>query len=155
MGDAIIFYSWSGHCLYVAAKLAEKTGSDLFALKDDHRKGLLNIVFQGGYRAHKQHHTELASDVPDLSIYKCVTLVAPVWFGYPAPAFNNVVDALPLGSTVKVILVSDSGKSNHGPVEKQLDRHGFKVLEFTDVKQPKHIKNLNDLSYTLEEPCEQ
>ena len=47
----------------------------------------------------------------DWSLYDSVTLMAPVWAGHPAPAFNAGLALIPKGMTVNVVLCSGGGET--------------------------------------------
>jgi hypothetical protein len=55
---------------------------------------------------------ETEAALPDLWSYEKVIFCCPIWAGYPAPAFNNMIAALPSGKAVELYFISASGSSS-------------------------------------------
>ena len=110
MKSLIIYYSYHGATKSRAQALAAQLGTDLVEVRDAHRPGMVG-AFLRCPSALGMKRTPIEPLAVDLSAYTHITLMAPVWAGYPAPAINHVLDALPSGAGVAVKLVSASGRS--------------------------------------------
>ena len=88
MKSAIIVYSFSGNSLKFAQKLRGDGGADLIEVKEKEARSKASAYLKGTRQARSLQGVELADPVPDLSEYESITLVFPVWAGYPAPAFR-------------------------------------------------------------------
>jgi hypothetical protein len=72
----------------------------------------------------------------DLSVFDTVVIAAPVWAGFPAPAFNTIVDMVPADTDVEVLLVSGSGNTSRAKrkVIDKLKKRELNIVGYTDVK---------------------
>jgi len=62
--------------------------------------------------------------------------MAPVWAGKPAPAFNNIVEQIPSGKKIELVMVSGGGgtkSSSKGTIELFTAR-GCEVTGYEDVR---------------------
>lgn len=108
---AIVYYSWSGTTGSFANKLAHDSEADLFRVKDRKRPDFIKALFKGCSDSRKRMPIETEEPLPDLWSYEKVIFCVPIWAGYPAPAFNNMIAALPQGKTVELYMISGSGSS--------------------------------------------
>ncbi|HML48788.1 MAG TPA: hypothetical protein PKE04_18760, partial [Clostridia bacterium] len=72
----------------------------------------------------------------NLDEYDRLIIGCPVWGGFPAPAFNAIVEKLPKGKAVEVFLCSGGGetsKSQEG-TKRLIESKGCKVLSYRDVR---------------------
>lgn len=134
-----MYYSLSGATRELAEKHAQETGADLIELHDARCTSLPTAIFRGVFRAARQKPSVLSQPLPDLSGYDTATLFAPVWASMPAPAFNNALEALARGTTVNVVLVSDSGKTGRTKVEALIAAKELKVGTYEDAKVAFHV----------------
>ena len=119
MNKIIIFYSYSGNSKAFAEKLQAENGADLLEVKEAQNRSRISAYTMGVKQARSLEAVPLSQPMPDLSGYTGITLVFPVWGGYPAPAFNSVRSALPKGADVAVYLMSAGGKTS-GTVKDQI-----------------------------------
>ncbi|NLZ36562.1 MAG: hypothetical protein GX897_03685 [Clostridiales bacterium] len=108
---AIVYYSWSGTTGSFANKLAHDSDADLYRIKDRKRPDLLSALFKGCADARNRMPIEAENALPDLWAYEKIIFCCPIWAGYPAPAFNNMIAALPSGKAVELYFISASGSS--------------------------------------------
>lgn len=84
----------------------------------------------------KQKAAALQGDPIDLNSYDTIAMAAPVWAGFPAPAFNAIIPMLPSGKTVEVFLISGGGETKCAEKVKALiEKSGSIVSGITDIKQ--------------------
>ncbi len=62
--------------------------------------------------------------------------MSPVWAGNPAPAFNSIIENLPSGKKIELVMVSaGSGTKKSAEGTKNLiTAHGCEVTDYTDIK---------------------
>jgi len=71
----------------------------------------------------------------DLNRYDRIIIGCPVWAGYPAPAFNTIVECLPAGKEVEIFLCSGGSgtqKSEQG-TRALVEKKGCTVVSYRDV----------------------
>lgn len=81
----------------------------------------------------------------DLNDYDQIIIGCSVWAGYPAPAFNAIVQRLPAGKRIEVFLCSGGSgtqKSESG-TKALIEQKGCTVVSYRDVRtgvQPGKLK---------------
>lgn len=141
MKSIILYYSYNGHTKKWAEKLARShQGAELVEVQTKKRLGKFLTYLVECPRAMMRRCAAIKPVTQDLAGYDLITLAAPVWASYPAPAFNAMVQLLPKGKNVQVIMVSAGGPGATKKSEKNtknLIRHrGCRVVSYKDVKQP-------------------
>ncbi|MHB1453763.1 MAG: flavodoxin family protein [Saccharofermentanales bacterium] len=136
MKTVVIFYSLTGKTAEIAKAKAREENADLVELKDLKKPNMFGAYVFGSYKAMKQKKTALQDFSIDFSQYDKVIVAMPVWASMPAPAFNNVVQALPSGVQVEVILASAGGDSKGATVKimQALQAKSCMLLKMTDIK---------------------
>lgn len=135
MKTLILFYSYTGNGKKFAEELSKKTGADIEEIKTEKRPGTIAAYVAGSLSARRHKSAKIQTIQSEPANYDKFILVAPIWAGFPAPAFNSVITLLPKDKTVEVYMISASGKSEK---EKQLSfmkSKGFAVTDYHDIKQ--------------------
>ena len=142
MKTLIAYYSYTGDTAKLARGLAEKRGCDLLEVKDaTTRPGTAKAYTSGCLAAHKGKSWEIQPLALDLREYEHITIMAPVWAHKPAPQINSLLELLPAGKSVEVILVSASGKSNcKQMLEDKIGARGCTMLSLQDVNSKKTVQ---------------
>ena len=136
MKTVIVYYSFTGSTRRLSKKLAEETGADLCEIKEAAERSKLSAYVLGSFAAMRQKKVNLQSFGEDLAQYDKIVIAMPIWAGYPAPAINSLLDMLPEGKDVELIMVSGSGSSG-GSAEKTkalVRDKGCRVAGYKDVK---------------------
>lgn len=134
MKKLVIYYSYSGNTRRAAQAAAEQAQADLIEVVDKKRPNLFGAFLQC-VSARGMKATAAQPLGVDLSAYDHITLMAPVWAGFPAPAINNVIDALPRGKAVSVRLVSGGGSSTcREQVTAKIRSMGCTVEDWEDIR---------------------
>ena len=136
MKSAILYYSFGGATRKEAAKRATENGADLFELIEARKRGIFSAFLSGCPQALGRKASAIVPLSIDWSLYDSVTLMAPVWAGSPAPAFNAALPLIPKGMKVNVVLCSGGGetpKSKEGTIA-MLKERGFSVGSYEDVQ---------------------
>ncbi|MGI6361037.1 MAG: flavodoxin family protein [Bacillota bacterium] len=135
MKTAIIYYTLSGKTRLWAEKAAQSLSADLFEVKEYKPKNFLTSFLIGCPQARRQKSTPLATPDIDLTDYKRIILAAPVWAGYPAPAFNSIINMLPANKEIEIALTSSSGKSScREKVNLQIEDKNCHIKDWLDIK---------------------
>lgn len=136
MDTVILYYTLGGSSKREAEKLAEKTGGTLVEVKEAKKRGVFSAFLPGCPQALKRKASAIYPISEDLNAYRRVALCAPVWAGFPAPAFNAMVSLLPPGKEVEILLCSGGGetpKSAQGTRE-MVEAKGCHVAAYRDIK---------------------
>ena len=136
MKSAILYYSFGGATRKEAAKRATENGADLFELVEARKRGIFSAFLSGCPQALGRKASAIVPLSIDWSLYDSVTLMAPVWAGSPAPAFNAALPLIPKGMKVNVVLCSGGGET---PKSKENTIHllrqlGYCLASYEDVR---------------------
>ncbi len=134
MGQIILFYSFTGKTRDLAIKKCEELGADKFEVKETKRRGVFNALLVGARQAMKHKTVPVEPIDIDLGAYEKIIIMMPIWAGFPAPAFNNVVALLPEGKQVELVMLSGSGVSKKEKIIEQVRLRGCEVTAYSDVK---------------------
>ena len=136
MKTIVLYYSFSGKTKMLAVQKASELGADIEEVSEKKKPSFLKALAAGTFRARKRKKAEIQPVKADLSGYDQIIIMAPVWAGYPAPAFNNIIELLPPGKKVELFLTSASSGTK-GSVEGSkalVTGRGCEVTGYTDIK---------------------
>ncbi|MCP1103379.1 VIT1/CCC1 family predicted Fe2+/Mn2+ transporter [Aequitasia blattaphilus] len=135
MKTLIIFYSYTGKTRELAQTLATKESADIIELKDQKRPSTIGAYVVGSLSAMRQKQAKLQPFQADFSAYEKIIIAMPLWAGFPAPAFNNIIPALPSGKQIEIIITSGSGNSGDTQkrVQTMLSEKSCTLVGFRDV----------------------
>lgn len=136
MKTAIVYYSYGGKTKKYCEDIAKETGADIFEVQTFKRKSFIGNLFTECPKALQQKETTLKDINLNLSGYDKIMLAAPMWAGFPAPAFNNMVKMVPNGTEIDIVIVSGGGETKPENKEKILSltkKAGLKVSKYTDI----------------------
>ena len=136
MKTAIIYYTFGGSTGKEAERLAAELNAPLYRVREARNRSLLGAFVPGGYQA--MHRKAAAIRPPDVRLqeFDRIVIGCPVWAGYPAPAFNAMVELLPAGKEVEVFLCSGGGetpKSRQG-TKALVEQKGCTLVSYRDVQ---------------------
>jgi len=136
MKTLILFYSFSGNTRKLASKKAAETGADIEEVTETKKMSVLKAYIIGAYRAMKRGKAEIQPIKSQLNSYEKIIIMAPVWASNPAPAFNSIVEQLPAGKKVELVMVSaGSGTKNSAEGTKNLfTARGCEVTDYIDIR---------------------
>ena len=107
----VVYYSLEGNIDFVAKKIAEKLGADIFRLetvKEYPKKGLLKY-FHGGKDSVAGLKPELKGELPNLAEYEKIVIGAPVWASKPAAPINTFFEKAGLSGKSCFAFASSAG----------------------------------------------
>jgi flavodoxin len=136
MKTLILFYSFSGNTRKLASQKAAETGADIEEIIEIKKMFVLKAYTVGAYRAMKRKKAEIQPIKSQFNSYEKIIIMAPVWAGNPAPAFNSIVEQLPSGKKVELVMVSaGSGTKVSAEGTKNLiTARGCEVTDYIDIK---------------------
>jgi len=136
MKTLILFYSFSGRTRKLASQKASETGADIEEITETKKMSVLKAYISGAYKAMKRKKTEIQPIKSQLNNYEKIIIMSPVWAGNPAPAFNSIVEHLPSGKKIELVMISaGSGTKKSAEGTKNLiASRGCEVTDYADIK---------------------
>ncbi|NCB51025.1 MAG: hypothetical protein EOM54_03960 [Clostridia bacterium] len=135
MKEVIIYYTFGGSTMKEAELMAVEREAPVFRVKEAQNRSFLGSFITGGFQAIHRKAVAIRPPEVDLREYDRIIIGCPVWGGYPAPAFNSIVEMLPAGREVEVFLCSgggDTGKSREGTMA-YIESKGCTVISYRDI----------------------
>lgn len=140
MKTIIMYYTFGGSTKKEAEKIAEANKDAILCeVLEKKKRNIFTAFFPGCKQAMKRSTSEIKGIPHDLAGYERIMIVAPVWAGFPVPAFNAMVNLLPAGKEVELFLCSGSGeasKSEEG-TKKMIQDKNCKLIAYHDIKTSK------------------
>ena len=136
MKSVILYYSFGGATRAEAKKRAEASGADVFEVLEVKKRSIFSAFLPGCPQALGRKATAIKPLTIDWSAYDDVTLMAPVWAGHPAPAFNAALELIPKDKILHIVLCSGGGetpKSKDATID-LLRKRGYALSSYEDVK---------------------
>jgi len=136
MKTVIVYYSYRGTTKKYSESLSKETGADIFEVQALKRKSIFGVALTECPKSLMQKPTKIQSINLDLSGYQKIILAFPLWAGFPAPAFNNIVNMLPSGKEIEIIIVSSGGETKPENKEKVIalvNKTGSTVINYKDI----------------------
>lgn len=132
----VMYYSFTGHTKEMAEKQAKKNNADLVEVKESKSRSKWNAYLKGCLQARKQSSSKIDEVHTDFAKYERILIGAPIWAGYPAPAFNSMIDMIPSGKEVELFFLSGSGSTakTRNKIKKYLSERHLKVTKYMDLK---------------------
>lgn len=140
MRTIIMYYTFGGSSRKEANRIAdENVNSVLCEIKEEKKRNIITAFFSGCPKAIKREQSLIQKIEHNLDNFDKIILVAPVWAGFPAPAFNSMVELLPYGKKVEVYLCSGGGetpKSQEGTCQIIRDKR-CNLIAYHNIKTTK------------------
>lgn len=136
MKPAILFYSFRGATRAEAIQRAAVSGADVYEILEVKKRGMFSAFLSGCPQALGRKASAIRPLAIDWSAYDSVTLMAPVWAGHPAPAFNAALEIIPKDKILHVVLCSGGGEtpnSKEGTIT-MLRTQGYSLVSYEDVR---------------------
>jgi len=136
MKTIILYYSYSGKTKRLANIKAKELEADIEEVIEEKKLSGFGSFFIGAPKAMSRKKTKVKPVSADLSVYEKIVIMAPVWAGHPAPAFNNIIEIIPSGKKIEVIMISAGGGTKNSR-QKTIDiitAHGCEVTDYSDFK---------------------
>jgi flavodoxin len=136
MKTVIIYYTFGGSTMKEAKRLGEELNAPLIQVKEVSDRSLIASFIPGGMLARSRKSVPIYPSNMDLNDYDRIIIGCPVWAGYPAPAFNAIVEQLPSEKEVELFLCSGGGDTSVSEQETKelLEKKGLKVISYRNVR---------------------
>ncbi len=135
MKTIIVYFTFGGATQKEAGRLAAELNAPLYRVREAHNRSLLGAFIPGGFLAMHRKTVAIQPLDIDLTNYDRIIIGCPVWAGYPAPAFNAIVEWLPSGKEVELFLCSGGSgtqKSEAG-TKALIEQKGCTVVSYHDI----------------------
>ena len=131
----IVYYTFGGATKKEAEKLAAQMGCEAVRVQEKKKRNLFSAFIPGAPWAMKRKASDIQPLGVDLADYERIVIGAPIWAGYPAPAFNAIVKLLPRGKDVDLFLCSGGGETpeSSAGTRKLIQDAGCTVASYRDV----------------------
>ncbi len=136
MKNIIIYYTFGGSTKKEAERLAAELQVPVYRVREARNRSFIGAFVPGGYQAMSRKKSAIRPLDIRLADYDRIIIGSPVWAGFPAPAFNAIVELLPKGKEVEIFLCSGGGetpKSEQG-TKVLIERKGCTLVSYRDVK---------------------
>lgn len=136
MKTIIIYYTFGGSTKKEAERLGTELNVPLCRVMEAHNRSFFAAFVPGGFLAMNRKSVAIRPLNINPNDYDRIIVGCPVWAGYPAPAFNAIVEQLPDGKEVELFLCSGGGdtqKSEQG-TKTLIEKKGCTVISYRNVK---------------------
>jgi flavodoxin len=138
----IIYYSFSGNTQYIAEKLREKTGGDVFEIETvkTYPSEYSALTEEAKRELQESDLPALKKNPPDMSSYDLILVGGPVWWytvATPVMSFLRQTDFA--GKKVSAFCTHEGGIGKYFPHFKEQARNAV-VLEGLDLYKPRQAK---------------
>ena len=136
MKTIILFYSFSGKTKKLAGQKANELKADIEEVIEVKKSSLFKAFTVGAFGAIRRKKSEIQPIKAGLGNYDQIIIMVPVWAANPAPVFNNMVELLPSGKKVELVMVSGGGGTRKSAEKTKalIAARGCEVVGYTDVK---------------------
>lgn len=136
MNTLVLFYSYKGHTKLEAEKIAKENNYEIIEIIEAKKRGIINAFFNGCPAALKQKASKITTPAIDMTAFNSFIVCAPIWAGFPAPAFNSMLELLPKGSNIEIVLCSGGGESPKGVLgaKAKAEALGMNVISIKEIK---------------------
>ena len=140
MKTIIMYYTFGGTSKKEAERIADENKDSVICEVQQKKKyNIITAFFSGCPKAMKRQVVEIKEVPYDLAHFDRIIFVAPIWAGFPVPAFNAMVNLLPAGKEVEIFMCSGGGeapKSEEG-TKKMIQDKNCKLIAYHNIKTSK------------------
>jgi flavodoxin len=139
MKTIVLYYSFGGTTKKEAERIAADNDAVLCRVEETKNRSLISAFVKGAPNAMKRKTSEIKQIEQDLNSFDRIIIGCPVWGGYPAPAFNAIVELLPRDKEVELFFCSTGGdtqKSSQGTKD-LISKKGCRLVSYRDAKAEK------------------
>lgn len=111
MKTVIIYYTFGGATKKEAERLSEELGAPAYRVREKRGRSVLGAFIPGCPQAINRKESGIQPLDVDLNDYDRIIIGSPIWGGFPAPAFNAIVDILPSGKQIDLFFCSGGGET--------------------------------------------
>lgn len=136
MKTIVLYYTFGGATKKEAEKLASQMGCGVVRVREKKNRSLIGSFIPGAPRAMRRKASAIRPLGVNLADYDRIVIGAPIWAGYPAPAFNAIVKLLPAGKEVELFFCSAGGETpdSGAGTRKLIEDAGCVLVSYRDVR---------------------
>jgi flavodoxin len=138
----IVYYSLSGNTKYIAEKIREKTGGDMFVIGTvkTYPSEYSALTEEAKRELQENDLPALKKGPPDMSSYDLILVGGPVWwYTVATPVMNFLRQADFKGKKVSAFCTHEGGIGKYFPHFKEQAKNAV-VLEGLDLYKPRHAR---------------
>jgi len=149
MKTLIMYYSYYGSTKALANQKAQELGADIEEVIEV-KKPIMPV---GIYRAVTCAKTEIRPIQSQLDDYDKIIIMSPVWADHPVSAIYSVIDCLPEGKQVELVMVSGGGgtKSSCEGTKALVIARGCEIVGYANVEVKINRKTGEVITKSLDE----
>jgi flavodoxin len=135
MKTIVLYYSLGGSTKVEAEKIADTEDAVTCRVEEVKKRNLFTAFIPGALYAMKRKAVSIKALTYDLVGFDKIIIGMPIWGGFPAPAFNAIVQKLPPEKDVELFFCSGGGltpKSKQGTMD-MIAVKGCKLLSYKDI----------------------
>lgn len=136
MKEIVLFYSFTGKTKALAEKKAKERKARIEEITEVNKPSIIGAYTIGCFKALRRKKAEIRPIKAQLKSYDKIIIMTPIWAGHPTPVVNSLIELLPSGKKIELIMVSGGGNSQ-GSAEATkalITAHGCDLVGYTDVK---------------------
>ncbi len=131
----VMYFSYSGRTRYEATRIAKELDAELYEVREQRRRPPFAVYVFGPGQAKHRRQVYVEPFAIDMNEYDEITICCPIWNGYPAPAFNNIIRDLPAGKNISLVFTSDSGEAKaRMETTRFVEMQGSHVVSYQVIK---------------------
>ena len=135
MNSIVLYYSLTGTTKPLAEDFARANGLAVCEVRTPRKLSSAAAYTAGIVKAIKGRGMPIAPPAIPLGSCEAAHIFAPVWADSIAPPMNSAIALLPKDCALHLHMVSASGKSDPARVKANLQRMGYTVASYEDLKK--------------------
>jgi len=136
MKTAVVFYSFTGMTKKFAEDEARRDNAELIEIKEKKPYSKPGAYIFGSLHARGRKKAVIEPGTADFDSFDRILVAVPLWAGFPAPPFNNILELLPGNTEIELFITSASGNSG-GSKEKTISfaaSKNIRIVKYQDIK---------------------
>jgi len=136
MKTAVIYYSYTGRTRKFAAEKAAADSAELIEIREKKPRSKIGAYILGSMAAKGQKKSEIENVTTDFRQFDRILVAVPLWAGFPAPPFNNILELLPENTEIELVITSASGnsESSREKTTALAASRNIRIVKYQDVK---------------------
>jgi flavodoxin len=132
----VLYYSLSGNTKAEAERIAKEENAELCEIQETKKRSRFSAFVPGCLQARQRQTPAIKPLGHPLSNFDRIIIGCPIWAGFPAPAWNAVLQLLPEGKDVSLFFCSASGKTTQSQqgTKDLIAQKGCTLSGYRDIK---------------------
>lgn len=136
MKSAVVYYTFGGSTKKEAERIGAELDAPVYRVREAKNRSLIGSFIPGGFQAMKRRKPKIQPVEFDLSQFDRVYVGCPIWAGFPAPAFNAMLDLVPGGKEVELFFCAGGNDPRESDAEtcRLVEARGCTVTKLYTIK---------------------